>query len=125
MALHAVQEMFYAECWFEDFMYLVGDENWKAERREQVALLREIFGNPFRPVAIDRAWKTPTVLSLATAASDNRLLPAGTLERARLGILADALEDAGCPDQELLLHIRSPGPHLRGCFAVDLILDRK
>jgi len=96
-----------------------------AERKEQTALLHDIFGNPFRPVSIDPAWLTPTVLSLAQAAYDNRSLPAGTLDNARLAVLADALEDAGCPNQDILNHCRQPGDHVRGCWAVDLILEKE
>jgi hypothetical protein len=42
----------------------------------------------------------------------------------RMPVLADALEDAGCTDAELLAHLRSPGPHVRGCWAIDLLLGR-
>jgi hypothetical protein len=87
-------------------------------------LLREVFGNPFRPVSLDPAWRTPDVLALAQAAYDNRTLPAGTLEPARLALLADALEDAGCTSAEILGHLRSEGPHVRGCWAVDLALGK-
>jgi hypothetical protein len=95
-----------------------------AERATQCQLLRDIFGNPFRPVALDPAWLTPDVLSLARAAYDNRTLPEGTLEPERLGLLADALEDGGCNHADLLGHLRGPGPHVRGCWAVDLILGK-
>jgi hypothetical protein len=88
-------------------------------------LLREIAGNPFRPVALDPAWRTPTVTALATAAYDERILPAGTLEPDRLAILADAFEDAGCDNADILGHLRSPGPHVRGCFVVDLLLQKE
>lgn len=74
-------------------------------------LIRELFGNPFRPVSLDAAWQTPTVLALATAAYDNRILPAGTLEPARLNVLADALEEAGCDSADILNHCRQPGEH--------------
>jgi hypothetical protein len=88
------------------------------------ALLRDVIGNPFRPAPLNAAWRTPTSLALAAAAYDNRILPAGTLEPARLAVLADALEEAGCTDAEILGHLRLPGPHLRGCFAVDQVLGR-
>ena len=54
----------------------------------------------------------------------NRSLPAGTLDPARLAVLADALEDAGCTDAGLLGHLRGPGPHVRGCWAVDLLIGK-
>jgi hypothetical protein len=92
---------------------------------ERVALLlREVFGNPFRPSTIDPAWQTPQVVALAQAAYDQRELPAGTLDATRLAVLADALEEAGCDQADLLAHLRGPGPHVRGCWAVDLILGK-
>lgn len=90
----------------------------------QANVLRCIFGNPFRPVALDAALRTPDVLALAQAAYDKRKLPAGTLNPKRLAVLADALEDAGCTDTEILSHLRGPGPHVRGCWPVDLLLGK-
>jgi hypothetical protein len=98
---------------------------FKAEKAAQVRLLRDIFGNPFRPVAINPAWQTPTVVALAQAAYDNRTLPGGTLEPARLAVLADALEEAGCDNGDILKHLRQPGEHVRGCWAVDLLLGKE
>jgi hypothetical protein len=82
-----------------------------------LAILRDIFGNPFRPPTLDSAWKTDTVLALAQGAYDE-----GAFDH--LPILADALEDAGCANADLLFHLRSPGPHVRGCWALDLILGK-
>ena len=62
---------------------------------------------------------------LAQAAYEERQLPSGTLDTARLGILADALLDAGCEDDDLIQHCRSEGPHIRGCWAIDLILGKE
>jgi hypothetical protein len=90
----------------------------------QVPLLREIVGNPFRPLTIELAWRTPETLSLAQAAYEERSLPSGQLDNGRLAILADALEDAGASGA-LLEHLRSAGPHLRGCFVIDAILGRE
>jgi hypothetical protein len=87
-------------------------------------LLRCIFGNPFRPVTVSPAWREPQVLALAQAAYDQRELPAGTLEATRLAVLADALEEAGCTDQSIITHLRGPRPHVRGCWAVDLLLGK-
>jgi hypothetical protein len=95
------------------------------EGGEQARLLREVLGNPFRPVTPDPAWLTPDVLSLAQAAYEHRKLPRGTLEPDRLALLADALEDAGCDSADLRGHLRGPGPHVRGCWAVDLVLGRQ
>jgi len=92
--------------------------------RVGVALLRDIFGNPVRPVVLDPAWRTPTVLALAQAAYIERTFPSGTLDVARLAVLADALEDAGCDNADILSHLRGPGPHVRGCWVVDLLTER-
>jgi hypothetical protein len=91
---------------------------------ELLPILRDVFGNPFSPVSLAPAWLTPTILALAQAAYDNCTLPAGTLDPAPLAVLADALEDAGCTDAELLGHLRGPGPHVGGCWAVDLLLGK-
>src|SRR5262249_54325206 len=96
--------------------------NIPTERNWPIAALRATVGNPFRPVSLDTAWQTPTVVSLATAAYDDRHLPTGHLDRERLAVLADALEDAGCGDEQILNHLRSPGPHVRGCWPLDLLL---
>lgn len=102
----------------------------------QAALLRDVMGDPFRPVAVGPAWLTPTVVSLAHAACDERL-DNGTLDDDRLGVLADALTDAGCDNDDLLSHLlgvhlrpdygpggwRQTGPHVRGCWVLDLLLD--
>jgi hypothetical protein len=88
-------------------------------------LLRCLFGNLFRPIALAPdwlAWNAGTIPALARAAYDQRTLPAGTLDPTRLAVLADALEDAGCPDEAILGHLRGPGPHLRGCHILDTLL---
>ena len=90
----------------------------------QAGLLRDIVGGPFRPVTTSPAWRTAQVMALARVAYDQRELPSGTLDVARLGVLADALEEAGCADPELLEHLRGPGPHVRGCWVLDLLLGR-
>jgi hypothetical protein len=91
------------------------------------SLLREVFGNPYRAVNLPSAllaWQDATVSRVARAAYDGRQLPEGTLDPARLALLADALEDAGCTRAELLCHLREPGPHVRGCWALDLALTK-
>jgi hypothetical protein len=88
------------------------------------ASLRDIFGNPFRPVTLDPAWLTTTVVRMAQAANEEGHLAEGTLDVVRLGILADALEEAGCTDAEVLSHCRGPGPHVRGCWVLDLLLGK-
>ena len=96
----------------------------KAVEEAHASLVREVFGNPFRPVTTS-SWQSPQVVALAQAAYDERELPAGTLDLARLAVLADALEEAGCAAQAILDHLRGPGPHVRGCWAVDLILGKE
>ena len=76
----------------------------------------EVFGNPFRPVAVDPAWRTSTVVALASGIYAERAFE-------RLPILADALQDAGCDAEAVLAHFRDPAAtHVRGCWAVDLCL---
>jgi hypothetical protein len=101
----------------------------RAESATQAALLRDVLGNPFRrpppPPAAILAWNDGTVRRLAEGIYGERLMPAGTLNNARLAILADSLLDAGCDDEELLAHLRSEGPHVRGCWAVDGVLGKE
>jgi hypothetical protein len=89
----------------------------RAEQARQAAVFRDIVGNPFRPVTADPRWLTSTATSLAQAVYSERAFD-------RLPILADALEDAGCGDPVLLAHCRGEGPHVRGCWAVDLVLEK-
>jgi hypothetical protein len=97
--------------------------------KRSVLLLRDNFGPlPFRPVRLGPAWLAwngGTVRRLAHVVYENRSLPAGTFDEARLAVLADALEDADCTVAELLGHLREPGPHVRGCWAVDLLLGKE
>jgi hypothetical protein len=95
-----------------------------AIRAAHVELLRDIVGNPSTLLAVEPAWRTPDVLALATSAYEERSLPSGHLDNARLAVLADALEDAGASGP-LPEHLRSPGPHVRGCHALDALLGRK
>jgi hypothetical protein len=96
----------------------------ESEGRHQAKLLHDIFGNPSRPVSISPAWRTPQVVALAQAAYDERELPAGTLDAGGFAVLADALEEAGCADADILNHCRRPGVHVRGCWVVDLLLGK-
>jgi hypothetical protein len=83
-----------------------------------VGMLRCLFGNPFRPITIDPSCLTSTVQQLAQAIYDDRAFD-------RLPILADALEDAGCDNTEILNHCRQPGVHVRGCWVIDLLLQKE
>jgi hypothetical protein len=94
------------------------------ERSAQAALLRCIFGpalfRPLPPVApAVLAWGGGTVARLADAVYQERGFTPG-----RMGVLADAAEEAGVTDADLLGHLRGPGPHVRGCWAVDLLLGK-
>jgi hypothetical protein len=93
----------------------------KAEAGAMAALLRELIGDPFHPVVLDPTVRTPTVQALAQSAYEERQMPSGELDPQRLVVLAAALEDAGAPGA-LPAHLREPGPHVRGCFAVDACL---
>jgi hypothetical protein len=101
----------------------------KSERAAQCLLLRDVFGNPFRQLPRVNPWSLrwngATVKKLADACYTERHLPEGTLDNCRLAILADALEEAGCIEGELLGHLRGPGPHVRGCWALDVLLEKE
>ena len=87
-------------------------------QHRQTDLLRDIFGSPFRPIVADPAWLTPTAVAIATAIYADRAFE-------RMPILADALEEAGCTNEDVLLHCRSDGQHVRGCWVVDLLLGKE
>jgi hypothetical protein len=99
--------------------------NVQAAKFVQSRLVHDIFGNPFRPATREGAWVTPTVTGLASAAYEERVLPTGELDPARLAVLADAIEEAGCPNADILNHLRERGPHVRGCWPVDLLLGKE
>ncbi|QEL20874.1 hypothetical protein [Limnoglobus roseus] len=88
-----------------------------AERVEQVRLIHDVIGNPFRPVAFDPAWLTTTAVGLAESIYADRAFD-------RLPILADALQDAGCEDGAILGHCRGDRVHARGCWVVDGVLGK-
>jgi hypothetical protein len=88
----------------------------RAEQAGQCELLRCIFGNPFRPITPDPAWQMTNIVTLARSIYDDRRFDV-------LPLLADLLEEAGAP-AELSGHCRAPGPHVLGCWALDLILGK-
>ena len=87
------------------------------EPQAQARLLREIFGNPFRPVVFDPNWRTSTVVALTRGMYESR-------DFSIMPVLADALQDAGCEHEEIIAHCRGDGPHVRGCWVVDLVLGK-
>lgn len=134
---------------FDDYPAVEDATNWledPGDRTAQAAVIRDIVGNPFRPVRLPNApgcaacggagrflvgtggdaeavrcrccpWLTPQVLSLAQAAYSGDW--SATLP------LSDALEEVGCDSACLLHHLRSPIPHVRGCWAIDLLLGKE
>lgn len=99
---------------------LSGSPGELAEQKVQASLLLEVFGNPFRPITLNGAWLTwrgGTIPLLAQAIYDDHAFD-------RMPLLADALEEAGCTDADILAHCRGPGPHVRGCWVVDLLLGK-
>jgi hypothetical protein len=113
--LHAAADLFGA-CCFEP-MELPESESYLAESAELVRLVHEVYGNPFRPVALDPAWRTSTVTALAGQMYESRDFGA-------MPILADALQDAGCTNDDILDHCRGTGSHVRGCWVVDSVLGK-
>ncbi|VTR93499.1 Uncharacterized protein OS=Sorangium cellulosum (strain So ce56) GN=sce5710 PE=4 SV=1 [Gemmata massiliana] len=88
-------------------------------RGAQPGFLRDLFGPlPFRPIPFDPAWGTSTVTALARDIYAQRAFD-------RMPILADALQDAGCDNDDILNHCRTPGVHVHGCWVVDLVLEKK
>jgi hypothetical protein len=87
------------------------------EHQAQANLLRDVCGNPFHTATVDSAWLAwggGIIPKLAQGIYDERAFD-------RLPVMADALEDAGCADRTILDHLRSLGPHCRGCFVVDSV----
>jgi hypothetical protein len=99
-----------------EFLLVAMRGDW-AYTLEFPRLLREIFGNPFRPATIDSAWQSGSVIALAQAIYSDRAFD-------RMPILADALEDAGCANADILNHCRQPDVHVKGCWVLDLILSK-
>src|SRR5262249_31819717 len=93
------------------------DTHVATETKTISVLVREIIGNPFRPVSLQPSWLTSTATALAQQMYDSR-------DFAAMPILADALQDAGCDNADILDHCRGPGPHIRGCWVVDKLLSR-
>jgi hypothetical protein len=115
--IHGVQRLPSRAAWTK-----LQEQTRQVERAVQAALLRDIFGNPFRTVTVDPswlAWHGGTVVRLAEAIYEERRF-------ADLPVLADALEEAGCTDEDILGHLRQQeAVHERGCWALDLLLEKE
>jgi hypothetical protein len=83
-----------------------------------VSIIRDTFGNPFRPVTFAHEWHTSTAVAIARQMYES-------CNFSPMPILADALQDAGCDNEDILNHCRQPGAHVRGCWVVDAVLDKK
>jgi hypothetical protein len=104
--------------WMSSKPRMNGEVLVRVEYLAQAGFVRDIFGNPFRPVSINPAWLTwnnAAVPKLAQSIYDDRAFD-------RLPLLADALVAAGCTNEDILAHCRSGGEHVRGCWVVDLVL---
>jgi hypothetical protein len=87
-------------------------------RKAPMEVLACVLGIPYRRFAPPESWLTPTAVALARLMYDTRDL-------SLMPILADALQDAGCEDEAVLTHCRGDGPHVRGCWVVDLLLGKE
>jgi hypothetical protein len=95
-----------------------GADQFAQERRDEARFVRDIFGNPFRSTAVAPAWLTSTVVALAEGIYQERAFD-------RMPILADALQDGGCANEDVLNHCRRPNEHVRGCWVIDLLLGKE
>lgn len=98
-----------------------GYRDWESileiEFRRQTGVARDIFGNPFHPVAFDPRWRTEHSVGIAAKMYDER-------DFAAMPILADALQEAGCENEDILTHCRESGLHVSGCWVVDSVLGK-
>jgi hypothetical protein len=119
---HALGRAAYPDADFDHDEYLGAAAVRDEEAAAQAALLRCLYGRPpFHPPTVPAPvlrWHGGTVVRLAQAIYDKRRF-------GDLPVLADALEEAGCTDDEILNHCRGPGPHARGCGVLDLVLGKE
>jgi hypothetical protein len=90
-------------------------DNYKRMLAGHAAVVRCVFGDPFRSAAFEPSWRTEAVVGLTRGILADEAYD-------RLPVLADALDDAGCDDAQVLGHLRGGGPHVRGCWVVDAVL---
>jgi hypothetical protein len=103
-----------------DAAWMIDRATPRSPNKRLADLLRDVFGNPFRPATLDPswlAWNDGLIVKLAQGICDDRAFD-------RMPILADALEEAGCTDGDILGHCRQEGEHVRGCWLVDLLTGR-
>ena len=114
LLLPEIDRVFFGEMnGFEADMHIVDEP----ELAIHATYIRDIFGNPFRPVAFVPEWRTEAAVGIAAQMYDSR-------DFGNMPILADALQDAGCDLPEVLDHCRVPATHVRGCWVVDLLLGK-
>jgi hypothetical protein len=102
-----------------DVPFATANEARDAARRQLIPFFRDIFGNPFRPITFNPAWRSSDVMLLARAIYDEKAFD-------RMSILADALQDSGCENEGILNHCRDASlTHVRGCWVIDLILGQE
>lgn len=98
------------------------ENDWDDAREQEVAvqvtLVHDIFGNPFRPVTFSQEWRTFTTVAMAKQMYESRDFSA-------MPILADAFQDADCDSTDILDHCRGVGLHVRGCWVVDMLLEKE
>ena len=98
-----------------------GYQHFQTKQRWQADIVRDLFGNPFRPAPQPKrqwlTWNNGMVVAITHGIYAERAFD-------RLPILAEALLDAGCDDDVLLGHLRGPGPHVLGCWALDILLGK-
>ncbi len=102
--------------WYSDYSH--DHKQVRAEEQAQCDLIREVIGSPFRKVRFLKKWRTDTAVALARQMYESR-------EFSAMPILADALQETGCDNEDVLNHCRGPGPHVRGCWVVDLVLGKE
>jgi hypothetical protein len=122
-AEHPVAEDVTAACWRATDSQSArtpggGGSRRTEEARWQAMVFRDVFGNPFRPIAFSPQWRTGHTVGMASQMYEERDFGA-------MPILADALEEAGCVEAGILAHCREPGVHVRGCWVVDLVLGKE
>jgi hypothetical protein len=105
--------------WFLSFAQLISNATDSLITKQALALVRDIFGNPFRPVSFSPDWHSTDAVAIARTMYESRDFGA-------MPILADALQDAGCENEDILSHCRDTRQtHVRGCWVVDLVLGKE